>query len=54
MAPIDYEDVQEPFGCSPNQCLNGGTCVDRALRGFKCACAEGFSGVVCQFGKLGC
>ena len=34
-------------GCSPNPCLNGGTC-DEVDSGFECTCESGFTGDVCE------
>jgi hypothetical protein len=33
--------------CSPNPCLNGATCENKAT-GFECACAPGYTGTSCE------
>ena len=43
-----YSDIDE---CSPNQCLNGGSCTDQQ-NGFTCVCAAGFSGNLCEIGII--
>ena len=35
--------------CSPNQCLNGATCVD-GTNSFSCTCVSGYSGLLCETG----
>ncbi len=40
--------------CSPDPCLNGGTCSD-LVDGYSCACAAGYTGTNCEtsrFSKL--
>jgi hypothetical protein len=34
--------------CSPNPCLNGGTCSSNSNNTFMCSCVEGYQGNVCQ------
>src|SRR5690606_7720839 len=34
--------------CSPNPCLNGGTCKD-GVNAFTCQCPSGFTGDRCEF-----
>ena len=36
--------------CTPNLCLNGGTCVD-GLQSFTCLCPSGFYGNLCESSK---
>ena len=36
--------------CSPNQCLNGATCIDK-VNDFECNCAAGYNGNLCQTSK---
>ena len=39
--------------CSPNPCQNGGTCADVDVDGTpECTCADGFSGDICETGKI--
>ncbi len=40
-------DIDE---CSPNPCLNDGTCVD-GINEFTCQCANGWEGKQCDIGK---
>ena len=53
--PLDSFEDQCEFGgncveptndCVDEPCINGGVCID-GVGGFKCDCAEGFSGVTC-------
>ena len=37
--------------CASNPCQHGGTCVDKHL-GYKCRCRNGYTGTVCETGKL--
>jgi len=34
--------------CSPNPCLNGGTCQANNVGGFMCLCPAGFQGICCE------
>ena len=34
--------------CSPNPCLNSGTCQQIGQTGYQCTCPQGFSGQNCQ------
>ena len=36
--------------CHPNECLNGGVCVD-GVNSFKCDCKHGFTGDICNTSK---
>lgn len=36
-----------PMFCSPNPCMNGGSCAEEAA-GFVCACPDGFTGTRCE------
>ena len=38
--------------CSPNPCLNGGTCTPGAGGTFTCTCSGGFTGPNCQAGEF--
>ena len=35
--------------CSPNPCLNGGTCHSDSLTYFRCECSPGWGGTLCQY-----
>ena len=37
--------------CSPNPCLNGGSCSD-GVNSYTCSCVAGYSGNNCQTSKL--
>ena len=37
----------EPDPCTPDPCLNGGSCDDNDGR-YECTCAEGFDGKTCE------
>ena len=37
--------------CISSPCLNGGTCVNVLFDGFRCTCAIGFSGKLCERGE---
>ncbi|CAM9164286.1 unnamed protein product, partial [Laminaria digitata] len=34
--------------CSPDPCLNGGSCAIDVAGGFICSCSAGFGGITCQ------
>ncbi|CAF4416809.1 unnamed protein product, partial [Adineta steineri] len=34
--------------CTPNPCLNGGTCMSNNVGGFTCQCPQGYSGQRCE------
>jgi len=34
--------------CSPNPCLNGGSCTSYPAVGYICACATGYNGTNCS------
>ncbi|XP_071125493.1 lactadherin-like isoform X1 [Mytilus edulis] len=34
--------------CSPNPCLNGGTCTGVTSSSYTCACATGYTGSICN------
>ena len=36
--------------CSPNPCLNGGSCTD-GVNSFTCSCAAGYEGDTCGTGR---
>ena len=36
--------------CHPNECLNGGVCVD-GVNSFRCDCKHGFTGDICNTSK---
>lgn len=38
--------------CSPNPCLNGGSCFQNDNNIFFCNCPEGFTGDTCQQGMI--
>ena len=40
----------EISSCSPNPCVNGGSCLldDSSQGGYTCTCAEGYTGVNCM------
>lgn len=37
--------------CASDPCQHGGTCTDGHLS-YKCTCADGYTGTVCETGKL--
>ena len=37
--------------CSPNRCLNEGTCID-GVNSYSCSCVKGFNGTNCENGKF--
>ena len=37
--------------CSPNPCLNGGSCKDTGAEKFQCSCDDGFTGNTCETSK---
>ncbi|XP_063413661.1 hepatocyte growth factor activator-like [Mytilus trossulus] len=37
-----------PDPCSPDPCLNGGTCTAGASSSYTCACASGYTGLTCN------
>ncbi|XP_078513825.1 vitamin K-dependent protein Z [Lissotriton helveticus] len=39
--------------CSSSPCLNNGNCTD-TIRSYRCNCAEGYKGTVCQFANNEC
>jgi Notch-like protein len=39
-------DIKDP--CANNSCLNGATCVREGLTSYKCTCAPGFGGTICN------
>ena len=41
-------DLAQVINCTPNPCLNGGTCVP-GLMSYTCDCPAGYNGVGCQF-----
>ena len=41
-------DINE---CDNNTCMNGATCVD-GINGYNCTCAVGYSGDMCDTGRL--
>ena len=43
-----FEDIDD---CSSVTCANGGTCVD-GVNQYSCACQEGFTGNLCESGKV--
>ena len=48
-APVTaLADIDE---CAPAPCLSGGTCIDQ-VDGYTCDCAAGFTGVICETGKI--
>ena len=42
-----FADIDD---CSPDPCLNGGTCRD-GVNSFTCTCALGYNGITCSTGK---
>jgi uncharacterized membrane protein len=53
-AGADGTDYDVRVGdCSPNPCLNGGTCTS-GPNAFSCACKPGFAGLLCQTTIIGC
>ena len=39
--------------CQANVCLNGGTCENiQGVNSFRCTCAIGFTGSLCETGEL--
>ncbi|EDO28822.1 predicted protein, partial [Nematostella vectensis] len=34
--------------CDSSPCKNNGTCVDVDVKGYRCACAQGFTGLDCD------
>ena len=44
---IELTPRQDQNDCSPNPCLNGGTCVDKPC-GFQCECTFGYEGSRCE------
>ena len=44
---IEIADVDD---CVPNECMNDGICED-AINTFKCNCAHGFTGALCDISK---
>ena len=45
---FDIELTPDGNECSPNPCLNGGTCTDRAC-GFRCTCPGEYYGTYCEY-----
>lgn len=41
-----------PGPCESDPCQNGGTCESTEEGGFECVCEEGWTGDVCDVGKL--
>jgi len=41
------EICDRPMTCQTQQCLNGGTCLDKAI-GFQCLCPPEYTGELCQ------
>lgn len=44
---FDYNITIDGNECSPNPCLNGGTCID-GLSSYTCSCATSYTGVHCE------
>ena len=42
----------DPADCLSNPCHNNGTCVLAHNGGHSCECEEGFTGSLCETGKL--
>ena len=45
-----YSDINE---CSPNPCLNSGTCID-GVNSYTCKCLAGYVGKNCETGEYSC
>ena len=47
---FDVNDFNYFIGdaCTPNPCLNGGTCISNGFGGFTCQCPAGYSGQRCE------
>jgi hypothetical protein len=43
----DLNPYQDPDNCTPNPCMNGGTCTD-GIDSYACVCVEGLSGSNCE------
>ena len=46
-----YCELVDMNECESNPCTNGGTCVNHVNR-FQCTCLPGYSGVLCEVGKI--
>ena len=42
--------VADADDCFPNPCNNGGSCTDR-VNGYRCECAAGYDGRICDNGE---
>ena len=47
---LSYSDINE---CSPNPCLNSGTCID-GVNSYTCKCLAGYVGKNCETGECSC
>ena len=47
---FQYQPESTSEQCSYNPCFNGGMCVKQG-ENFKCVCADGYTGLVCQGGE---
>ena len=41
-------NAEQPQGCASSPCLNGARCADLPLFQFRCECAPGFAGGLCE------